>query len=325
MIPGGIGINQIPGVSVEHMAALAQEAERLGFSRVWVCDQGLDCRDIFVTLTAAALRTRSAKLGTGITHPYTRHPAVTAAGLASLDELSGRRAFLGLGAGGIDTLMPMGLERRKPLAAVRETIQIVRALNSGRPADLSGELFSLHNARVDFGRADMEIWLAGRGQKMLAMGGGLADGVMLDFIHKDLLEAHVAQVRAGAAEHGRSVRICYATMIVMDERALEAVRPVMFWRLADAPPELRAQLGVTDADVAAMRQAMADGGFPAVARLIRDDWVRPFVIMGSAEACAAELRELTKRLSIDEFQLPILDMASAPDLMAQTAGVLAAA
>src|SRR3972149_4807475 len=95
-------------------------------------------------------------------------------------------------------------------------------------------------------------------------------------------------------------------MIVTDERALEAVRPVMFWRLADAPPELRERLGVSPADIEAMRQAMLAGGFAAVAKLIKDDWVRPFVIMGSVAECAAELRELMARLGVEGVPLPTL-------------------
>ncbi len=325
MIAGGIGINQIPGVPVAAMAELAQEAERLGYARCWVCDQGLDCRDIFVTLTAIAQKTHTLRLGTGITHPYTRHPAVTAAGIASLDELSGGRAFLGIGAGGIDTLLPMGLERRKPLTAVKEMIQIIRSLGRGQAVDFHGEVFQLHGARLDYARPDLEIWLAGRGNKMLSLGGELADGVMLDFIHRDLLPEHVNVVRAGAAAAGRQPKLCYSTMIVTDERALEAVRPVMFWRLADAPPQLRERLGVSAADIEAMRQAMEAGGFAAVGKLIKDEWVRPFVLMGSVDECAAELRGLVARFGLDEFQLPILDMNSAPELMAQVARVLAGA
>ncbi|KAA1251004.1 LLM class flavin-dependent oxidoreductase [Mycobacterium simiae] len=325
MVASGIAINQIPGVSVQRMAELAQEAERLGFNRCWVCDQGLDCHDIFVTLTAAALQTGSIRLGTGITHPYARHPAVTAAGIASLDELSGGRAFLGLGAGGIDTLSPMGLKRQKPLAAVRETIQIVRALGGGSPVDFDGEVFRLHGAYLDYARCDMEIWVAGRGPRMRALGGGLADGVVFEFVHKDMLAGDIARVRQAAAQQGNRPRICYATMVVVDDRTLDKVRPALFWRLADAPPELRAQLGVSDTDVTAMRQAMASGGFPAVARLIKDDWVRPFVIMGSVEECAAELHRLITDLAIDEFQLPILDMESAPALMATVARMVAVA
>ena len=323
MIKAGISTNQVPGVSVAAMADLTREAERLGFRRCWVCDQGLDCRDVFVTLAAAAARTSAILLGTGITHPYTRHPAVTAAAIASVDELSGGRAFLGIGAGGADTLLPLGLERRRPLAAVREMIQLTRTLNRRQPVDFDGQVFQLHSARLDYARPDLKIWLAGRGSKMLALGGELADGVLLDFIHKDLLPEHVRTVRSGARLTGNTPRICYSTVIVTDERALETVRPVMFWRLADAPPELRAQLGVSPGDIEAMRRVVAAEGLPAVGRLIKDEWVRPFVIMGSPAECAAELDGLLSQLGIDEFMLPLLDMDSAPALMAQVAAVLA--
>lgn len=317
----GIGVNLEPHVPVARTVEVCQEAERLGFDRVWIADQGLDCRDVFVSLAAVAQKTARVQLGTGITHPFTRHPAVTAAAIASVDELSGGRAFLGLGAGGIDTLLPMGLERRKPLAAVRETIQIVRALNRGEAVDFAGEVFQLAGARLEHRRPDMEIWVAGRGQKMLALAGSLADGVLLDYIHRDLLADHVRHVRAAA---GRRVAICYATMIVTTEAALELVRPGMFWRLADAPPELRERLGLSEAQVEAMRRVVATEGFEAVGRLIKDDWVRPFVIMGSPAECAAELARLVDELQLDEFQLPILDAEHAPDLLAALRPVLAA-
>lgn len=325
MIPAGIQTNQVLGVSVNTMVELVREAERLGFERCWTCDQGLDCRDVFVTLTAAATRTSTIRLGTGITHPYTRHPAVAAGAIASLDELSGGRAFLGVGAGGIDTLLPLSLERHKPLTAVREMIQLSRALFQGQAVDFAGEVFQLHGARVDYARPGIEIWLAGRGTKMLTMGGELADGVLLDFIHKDLLPEHVRWVRAGAAATGNTPRICYGTMIVTTERALESVRPMMFWRLADSPPDLRESLGVTPALIDEMRRVVATEGMPAVGKLIKDDWVRPFVIMGSVAECAAELGGLIARLGIDEFMLPLIDIAGAPELMAQVAAVLAAA
>src|SRR5438270_772498 len=83
-------------------------------------------------------------------------------------------------AAGIDTLLPMGLERRLPLTAVREMIELTRALSRGQAVEFNGEMFQLHGARLDDARPDLEIWLAGRGSKMLALGGALADGVLLD-------------------------------------------------------------------------------------------------------------------------------------------------
>jgi 5,10-methylenetetrahydromethanopterin reductase len=322
MIPGGIGINQIPGVTIGATVELCQEAERLGYTRCWASDQGLDTRDVFVTLTAIALKTQKMTLGTGITHPYTRHPAVTASGIASVNEISDGRAFLGLSAGGIDTLIPMSLERVKPLTAVREMVVTSRALFNGEVVHFNGQVVRMNGAHIDFGQPGIPIWIAGRGSKMISLGGELADGVLLDFLHKDLLQDYVDLVQTGSNLTGNKPRLCYSTMIVTNERVLEQVRPVMFWRLADSPPKVMDILGVTTSDVDVMRRTVATEGFAAVGKHIKDEWVEPFVIMGSIPECAAELARLMTHYHIDEFMLPILDMETAPELMAQVAKVL---
>ena len=322
MIPGGIGINQTPGVSIQATIELCQEAERLGYARCWAGDQGLDTPDVFVTLAAIAQKTDKISLGTGITHPYTRHPAVTASAIASVDQLSGGRAFLGISAGGADTMLPMCLERTKPLTAVREMLLTTRALLNGEVVHYQGQVVKMEGAHIDFGRPGIPIWLAGRGSKMVTLGGELADGVLLDFIHKDLFQDYVDLIASGARLSGNHPRLCYSTMIVTNERVLDQIRPVMFWRLADCPPNLRDQLGVTPEDIERMRRTVAAEGFSAVGRQIKDEWVRPFVIMGSLSECAGELAALINTYHIDEFMLPILDMETAPELMAQVAAIL---
>src|SRR5262249_31139667 len=84
---------------VSRVAELGVLCERLGFDSYWVADQRW-MRDVWVSLSATALRTSRILLGTRVTDPYVRHPALTAVAVASLDELSSGRAILGLGAGG---------------------------------------------------------------------------------------------------------------------------------------------------------------------------------------------------------------------------------
>ena len=204
-------INVIPEGPIAEIVDLAVHAERLGFDRVWVYDEGLATRDVYVVMAAIAAATDRIEIGPGITNPYTRHPGQTAAAIASLDELSGGRAFLGIGAGGSLTLDPLGIGRSRPLSAVRETIGVARALFEGGPVDHEGRTTTLRSASLSYGRSDTEIWVAGRGPKMLAMGGELADGVMLDFIHKPDLGDAVELVRSGGP-----ARICYSTTIVTD-------------------------------------------------------------------------------------------------------------
>jgi 5,10-methylenetetrahydromethanopterin reductase len=315
------GVNLIPETSVHTMVSLAVEAERLGFDRCWVYDEGLITRDVHVTMAAIAGATTTMRIGPGITNPYTRHPAQTASAIASLDEMSGGRAFLGIGAGGSLTLGSIGLERTKPLIAVREAIEVARALFAGT-ADYDGETVQLRSASMAYGRPDIEIWLAGRGPRMLQLGGAAADGVMLDFIHVDTMGDYVDLVAAGAATTANRPRICYSTAIVTDEDDLEFVRPHMTYRLVDAPTTVKDLLGITPDDVERIRSAMA-GGLHAAAAHVRDEWVLPFVMVGSAAECRNQLVELMHRHGIDEFLLPMFEMPDSAAYLRRVAAALA--
>lgn len=318
------GVNLIPEEPLAAIVGLAVTAERLGFDRCWVYDEGLVTRDVWVTLTAIAAATETMHLGPGITNPYTRHPAQTASAVASLHELTGGRAFLGVGAGGSLTLDPIGLARIGPLGAVRELIEISRSLFAGGPADHDGDRFTLRSATMDYGHPDIEIWLAGRGPKMLALGATTANGVLLDFIHRDHLAAKVDEINAAARGANRTVELCYSTAIVSDEDDLEFVRPHMTYRLVDAPPEVKATLGMTDADVDRIRTAMA-GGLEAAAEHVRDEWVLPFVISGTAADCTAEIAAMADRFGFAEFLLPMFAMPDAAGYLERTAAILARA
>ena len=314
-------LNLIPEAPVDKMVDLAVAAEELGFRRCWVYDEGLATRDVYVTMTAILLATDGLEVGPGITNASTRHPGQTAAAIASLDEMSGGRAFLGLGAGGSLTLDPLAIPRYRPLETVRQAIVACRGLFGGETVDMEGPGFSLRSARLDYSRPDIQIWLAGRGPKMLDLAGSVADGVLLDFIYKPSLGAYVERVRRGAEATGNQPEICYSTMIVTDERALEAVRPHMTYRLVDSPPDVREALGISDSDVAAIRSAMADG-LKAAARLVPDEWVLPFVVSGTIEECSAELHNLMETHGISEFKIPVYDVDHGRELLEVTATVL---
>jgi len=111
---------------VTHRAARLEE---LGFQDIWVPDERL-LRNVYISLATIANATTKVGLGPGVTDPYTRHPAHTAAAMATLDELSGGRASLGLGLGG--GLDAYGLARIKPVSTMREAVKVIRGLLGGR-------------------------------------------------------------------------------------------------------------------------------------------------------------------------------------------------
>lgn len=315
-------VNLIPEAPAVVIRDLAVEAERLGFDRCLVYDEGLATRDVYATLTAIALATERMAIGPGITNAYTRHPAQTAAAIATLDELSGNRAFLGIGAGGSLTLDPLALSRVRPVETVRQTISACRRLFAGEIVDLDAPTFAMRSAHLDFARADLPIWLAGRGPLMLDLGGAAADGVILDFVHKPSLGNYVGQIWSGAKRTGNEPEICYSTMIVTDDQTLETVRPHMTYRLVDSPELVQEAIGMSPDDADRIRSALPEG-LAAAARYVPDEWVLPFVISGTVEQCAAELVELTTVHGIDEFMIPVFDVHTGAALLEIAAQALA--
>ena len=307
-----LALNIIPDGPIEEVIELVQVAENSGYSTCRLYDEGLATHDVYVVSSAVALATSNMLVGPGITNPFTRHPAQTAVAHASLAELSGGRAVAGFGAGGSLTLDALGLSRSRPVVSLRELIRVCRGLWSGEQVDFEGETVRLYQATMARPYQDIPIWLAGRGPRVLTLGGELADGVILDFLHETTLSASVDTVRKGAAISGNSVDLSYSTSIVMTDGDLEAVRPHMTYRLCDSPTDIREQIGMTDEDVERIRNAMADG-LHVAAQYVSDDWVLPFVIHGTEDECRAQLTELVETHMLSEFMIPVFEMQDQRD------------
>ncbi len=313
--------NVLPHGPIERAVELARFAETLGYQRCWVYDEGLAASDVYVTMAAIALATTSLEVGPGITNPYTRHAGATASAVASLDELSGGRAFLGIGAGGSLTLDPLSIDRIRPLAAVRETIDACRRLFGGETVSVDGLHVQLSDASLLHARAGTEIWLAGRGQRMLELGGTACDGVLVDFVYKPHLAAAVERIRSAGLDAGNEPRVAYSTMLVTDDDTMAAVKPHLTYRLVDTPADVQQAIGLTDVDAARIRDALADG-LEAAAEHVRDEWALPFVIAGTPAECGQELHRLAAEHGIESFVVPLLDDESAETLLRSGAEIM---
>ena len=302
--------NVLPHGPIERAVEIAGFAETLGYRRCWVYDEGLAAADVYVAMTAIALATTSLEVGPGITNPYTRHAGVTASAIASLDEVSGGRAFLGIGAGGSLTLDPLSIDRNRPLTAVRETIDACRRLFAGQTVNLDGVHVRLSEASLLHARASTEIWLAGRGPRMLQLGGAACDGVLVDFVYKPHIGPAVERIRGAGPAGGNEPRISYSTMLVTDDDTMAAVKPHLTYRLVDSPVEVQEAIGLSQTDAARIRAALA-GGLEAAGEHVRDEWALPFVIAGTPDECGQELHRLAAEHRIESFVVPLLDDESA--------------
>ena len=202
-----LGVLLFADFSLTELARLGRFCEDLGYRSFWYTDIRFG-RECYLGLSAVASATSKILLGPGVTDPYTRHPAITAASIATLDELSAGRAVLGLGTGG-QGFRELGIERKFPVAALRETVEIVRALLRGERVDFEGKVVSLKHGKLTFEpvRSEIPIYFATHGAQISRLAGKLADGVLIaNTLLPRMLQFYMERIGEGLLSVGREQR-----------------------------------------------------------------------------------------------------------------------
>jgi len=183
----------------------ARLAEELGYHSIWIPEAW--GYEQFQLLTEIALATKTLKLATGIANVFSRSAALLAMSAATLDEISGGRAILGLGTSGTIVIEHLhGVPYRKPLTRIRETIGICRTLwSGGRLRPEQSTLFDVHNFKLEMTptRPDIPIYVASLQEKAIREIGRCADGWVPTFWPYRHLKDGLALLEQGAREAGR--------------------------------------------------------------------------------------------------------------------------
>jgi 5,10-methylenetetrahydromethanopterin reductase len=273
-----------PDVAGPKIVDTIVRAEELGLDEVWLGDEG-PARDPFALLSAAAVRTSRIKLGVGVTNPYLRHPAVTAATALTIHELSGGRMILGLGPGGNIALGPAHVTRTSPLTETRRALRIIRAVCRGESTD--GYTPPRHGLMA----ADLPVYIGARGERFNRLASEMADGVFLGGIPCSRLLPTVEW-----AHSTRRIEVGVFPSAVFDERLVEATRPRMIYTLLDAPEATRAALGVSLEDVKTAAVALAAGDDAPARRIMSDGRFDEVVMHGAPEHVGKELARRVRPL-----------------------------
>jgi 5,10-methylenetetrahydromethanopterin reductase len=229
-----IGLLMLGDAPMPTMVERVRLAEAVGYDTVWLADERF-YREVYSCLAHFAAHTSKVLLGPCVTDPFSRHPALTAMAIATLDEISGERAILGIGAG-ISGFTELGIHRRKPACAIREMIEVVRALLRGEGVDFHSEVIEFHHGRLSFVpiRSAVPIYVASNGPLGQRVAGAVADGAIMEACASVYeVEAFSAEVTAGAAQVGRDPRSVKRitrlnTCIASDgSAARKAVRPLV--------------------------------------------------------------------------------------------------
>jgi 5,10-methylenetetrahydromethanopterin reductase len=297
------GVGLPPAAPAAELLELAEEVEGLGYDYLWINDERLE-RDPFTLLAAVAQRTSRVRIGPGVTNPYSRHPALVATAMATLDELSGGRAVLGLGAGGTNH-RALDIERRAPVTALRQAVELLRRLWAGDAVTVAGEVVRTNQAKLDFTpeRPRIPIYIGARGPRVLELAGAVADGVIVGNVATGEGWAYALdRIAAGAARAGRGlddVRLTawlYSCVADDEDEAVDAIRPMAATSLVTSRPVLR-ELGIELPDdfrtsMEARDWSLARASVTEAGRLLPADLVHRFGVVGTPESCRARLRAL---------------------------------
>jgi probable F420-dependent oxidoreductase len=186
-----------PGVTLRDHEPLVRRAEAAGYDELWTGET--TGPDGFTPLALAAAWTDRVKLGTGVVNPFTRGPAVLAQHAAALQDASGGRFKLGLGASSnviVERWNEVPFE--KPLSKVRAAVEALRPVLSNTGRGPGG--FKLEQPPA----APIPIYVAALRDRMLRLGGEIADGTFVNFLPLSGTEHVVARIREGERAGGKA-------------------------------------------------------------------------------------------------------------------------
>lgn len=266
--------------------SMVERIDVLGFTNLWITDSSLHARNSYAYLTLAAMASPRLLLGTAVTNPLSRHPAITAVAAATVDEISGGRMILGIGTGD-RPLLALGI-RPASLASVRSAIGAIRALWSGAEVSVEDQAFRLQGAHLRFGaRTDIPVYVSASGPKTLELAGEIADGViMLVGLFPEALTWALEHVDRGASKAGRPrphvAVFAYGAIDDDEDAALASARSIAAW-FPQTAPVICELGGMSRSDVEQVRERYAGGEFQEAeeaARLLPEDFVRKVALAG---------------------------------------------
>ena len=300
------GIEFVPKEPYWKLAAYAIQAEKVGFDNLWITDH-FGNRNVYVTLAAAALYTDKITFGTGVTNPWMVNPVITAQAIATLNELAPGRVVLGMGAGDKTTLEAVGLEMGKPLAAVKESIEIFRKLTNGEKVAFQGEVFKAAGAKFNFKPANkIPVYIGAQGPKMLELAGKIGDGVLINASHPSDIEFAVKMANEGMKQAGKSPSdvdiTAYTSFSVNADpaKAVKAATPVVAFIVAGSPAQVLEKHKIDVAKADELRAALKAGDFPKAFASVTPEMINAFSICGTPDVCIEKIAGLQK-IGISQF------------------------
>lgn len=300
---------------------LAKYAESRGFEAVWQAESRL-VRDAIVPLAAFAAVTKTLKVGSGVINNWTRNPAIIATTFLTLDDLAPNRVICGIGAWWDPLAQQVGIDRSKPLQAMRETVEVVRQLLTLEPVTYEGQFVHVKDIQLDVvhGRREprnVPIMIGATGMKMMELTGEIADGIVLNYcVPPEYNDVALDYLKRGAAKAGRNFDEIDRPQLVVcsvhedHQQALDGSRELLTQYLAQQPHIAKA----SNVDPEIVKEIQTILGWPATKEqikkampLVPDDLVEHITASGTPDEVRAKVQQYVDRGATCPILYPLGD------------------
>lgn len=283
-------------------------AESRGFEAVWQAESRL-VRDAIVPMAAYAAVTDRLMVGSGVINNWTRNIGLLASTFLTLDDLAPNRIICGIGAWWDPLARNVGIDRKKPLLAMRETVTVLRRLLNMERVTFHGSFVNVDGIELDVvhGRREprnVPIMIGATGDQMMEMTGEIADGVVLNYcVPPEYNIKALDLLAAGAKKAGRDFSAIDRPQLIVcsvdqdHDRAIDTTRGLLTQYLAQQPHIAKAS-GVSEEVV---RQIQAILGWPATheqieraKHLVPADLIHRITASGTPDEARAKVAEYRK-------------------------------
>jgi 5,10-methylenetetrahydromethanopterin reductase len=297
----------------------ARYAEQRGFEAVWQAESRL-VRDAIVPMAAYAAVTEHIKVGSGVINNWTRNVGLLAATLLTLDDLAPNRIICGIGAWWDPLAKNVGIERKKPLLAMRETIEVLRRLLNMERVTFHGEFHHVDEIELDVvhGRREprnVPLMIGATGDKMMEMTGEIADGCVLNYcVPPEYNDRALELLEKGAKKAGRTLDDIDRPQLIVcsvdhdHDTAIDHTKMLLCQYLAQQPHIAKAS-GVSDEVVQEIQSTL---GWPATREqintamhLVPDELVYKITASGTPEEAKSKVEEYKKRGCTSPILYPV--------------------
>jgi len=280
-------------------------AEERGFEAVWQAESRL-VRDAIVPMAAYAAVTERIHVGSGVINNWTRNIGLLAATFLTLDDLAPGRVICGLGAWWDPLAKNVGIDRRKPLTAMSETVEVLRRLLNMERVTFHGEFHHVDGIELDVvhGRReprDVKIMIGATGPKMMELTGEISDGAVLNYcVPPAYNDMALERLEIGAKRVGRTLEDIDRPQLVVcsvdhdHDKAIDYTRELLTQYLAQQPHIAKAS-GVS-MDVVEEIQSIL--GWPATheqiqsaKHLVPEELIHKITASGTPDEARAKVQE----------------------------------